>query len=312
MQMLRAKQGFSQIETLCVIGLIASVLALLGGANWHVQSSMQVRNTATAFLQAVKTARQYAIDHRCRTRVVFRAGLFGDDPIIATDAKQRTYRIFAFVVPTSAPGDSGQWVAVPGAQDDAHREWTRVELTPRSRGLVGRWLPCDLDPLERIVPDAVKVSSPLFERFDSDEPDPFYRENFHTPDSVWMLNVADPHEPAHCFSVYPEDYWMSPTAPGFVLLTGELPDRETCLDPLSGEMVKASSFWPGHTQFIGGESGAMDDLPGIEFQPDGSLPCVWTRELRVSFAFHDRPQLDYAVLIDTATGLSRLEQVEVR
>jgi type II secretory pathway pseudopilin PulG len=310
----KRNRGFSLTETLCVIGCIAAALAMLGGTTWHVQSSMQLRNSAAEFLQTVKTARQYAVDHRCRTRIAFRAGLFREDETTAANDALRTYRIHAFIVPSSTPGDAGRWVRLGGADTkEAHAEWARVELTPRSESLVGRWLVCDLDPKARRVADVVKVTSPLFERFRGDEPDKFFAENFYTPETTWAFDKCDPHEPKNCFSVFPENYRSTPAGAGPVLLTGALPAKEECLDPMTGVAVSASTFWPGDVRFIRGASAdGSEELPGIEFQPDGSLACVWTRELAFSFAYANRPQTNYVVLIDTATGLARIEQPAVK
>jgi hypothetical protein len=178
--------------------------------------------------------------------------------------------------------------------------------------LIGRWLPCELDPHHRRVSDAVKISTPLFERFVSDERDVFFAENFHTPETTWLLDVADPHEPGNCFSVFPEDYQLTPVAADPLLFAGKLPKDEKCLDPITGEVVEASTFWSGETQFIRSVNGQMEELPGIEFRPDGSLACIWTRELEVRFAFASRSHQDYVVLIDTATGFARIDQAEVR
>lgn len=317
MQKNHRRAGFSVLEVLCVMGCITAAIAMLGGTTWHVQSSMQLRNSATEFLQTIKTARQYAVQHRCRTRVALRAGLFSENPEIAAKAEQRTYRIRAFVIPSSQVGDSGRWVPVTTQRSgsgkknnaDAMAEWARMETAPRSESLVGRWIKCELDPHTRSVPDVVSVTSPLFERFRADEPDVFFEENFYSPETTWTRDVTDPYETANCFSAYPSDYWLTPTDEGAVLLTGTLPENEQCLDPITDSIVQASQFWPGSVEFIRGQNdSAMEELPGIEFQPDGSLACQWSSEIEIAFAYQNRPQTQYHVIIDVATGHARIAE----
>lgn len=305
------------VETLCVVGCIAVGLAVMGGSTWHVQSSMELRNTTSEFLQTVKTARQFAVSQRCRTRVVFRSGLHTQDEAIPASEESRSYRIHAFVIPSTAPGDAGRWVPVSGKEGNStaatSAEWARIELSPRSESMVGRWVTCSIDPSIRKVPETVKITSKLFERFKADDREVFFSENFYTPETTWTRDVVDPHSPENCFSVFPFDYRSSPIDLGPVVLTGELPDNEECLDPVTNEIVKASTFWPGHARYIRGmDPEKMEELPAVEFQPDGSLACVWTRELEFSFAYEKRPQGNFVVLINAATGLARMEQAQVK
>jgi hypothetical protein len=301
------QRGFNVLELLCVMGCVTIVLGMLGGTTWHVQSSMALRNTAADFLQAVKTARQYAVDHRCRTRIAFREGIFSDDPAVQAIDEERTYRIHAFIIPSSAPGDAGKWVEVGGKLTAHLTEWARVELIPRSESLVGRWLVCELDPKPRQIPDVVKISSLLFDHFNDDERDQFFADNFYTPETVWGPKGVDLYEFENCLSVFPRNYRCTPTDQGPVLLNGELPEKERCTDPFSGESVEAGTFWPGVVQFIRGmDDNAAKELPGIEFKSDGSLASTWTTQLEFSFACAQRKRSEYVVVIDAATGMARI------
>lgn len=301
------QRGFSLLETLCVVGCISVAIGLIGGSTWHVQSSMALRNSAAEFLQTVKTARQYAIDHQCRTRVAFRAGVYSDDATLRAKSEERTYRIHSFLIPSSAPGDAGRWVAVTNEAKPQQTEWARVELVPRSTSMVGRWTVCELDPKAKQISDVIKVTSPLFDHFRDDEPDQFFADNFFTPETTWTETGADPYQPRNCLSVYPDDYRRTPTDLGPFVLTGELPEKEKCFDPFSGETVQATQFWPGTVRFIGGANKeGTAELPGVEFGPDGSLACAWTPQLEFTFAYEKQPKTNFVVVIDTATGLARI------
>lgn len=302
-------------ETLSVVAILALAVGLAGGSVWHVLHSLQLRNSASEFLQVVKTARQYAVDHHCRTRVVFREGVWDPKKQNTKKEEERSYRTFAFVVPRSTAGDAGRWMpATANLEDDsAKMEWGRMEYASRSESLVGRWLVCDGDQQMRFVPETLLVTSPLFERFRAgEENEEFFRDNFHTPESTWTATGADPHEATNCLSAYPANYWRTPIDAGPLLLTGELPADERCFDPVSGETVPATQFWPGTMSFIRGSiASRTEELPGIEFHPDGSLACQWTDQLEFRFVVASRPQTEYIVAIDASTGRARLLDVEV-
>lgn len=303
----RHTRAFSLLELVCVVGIVAVAAGVLGGATWHVQSSMQLRVAAEEFVQSVKTARRYALDHQCRTRLAFRGSIFDGAP----EEEETSYRLLAFVVPSAAPGDAGRWVAVSSATatslPEARTEWARVELSPRSESLVGRWMACDLDPKPRKLPDAVTMTSAVFERFQANKHALFFAENFFTPESFWTSNVVHPHEPKNCLSIYPENYHLTPIDQGPVLIHAPLPESERCTDPMTGNSVAASLFWPGSVHFIRGvDASKLRELPALEFQPDGGLACTWTREIEVRFAFADRPQPSYRVAIDVVTGQTRI------
>lgn len=312
----RKSLGFSLTELLCVMGCVAVAAGILGGTTWHVQSSMKLRNTAEEFLQTVKSARHYAVTHRCRTRLAFRAGLFSHEAGVATDERQRTYRIHAFIDPTSNEKSMARWVELGGASmatsANSSREWAPMKTLPRSESLVGRWLVCDQEPIAHLVPDVVKVSSPLFEQFAVAEREVFFRQNFYAPETFWGQKQTEHYAPLNCFSGFPDDFWKTPVDAGPVLLTDRLPEDERCVDPRSGGTVAASQFWPGTVNFIRGvHSSRYEELPGIEFQPDGSLACMWTRELEFRFAPANRSAVHYVVLINSGTGLARIKQLEV-
>lgn len=290
---------------------LALVMGMLGGATWHVQSSMQLRTSAVEFVQAAKAARRYAIDHRCRTRIVFRSGLILGDASKPVAPEERSYRVLAFVVPTSRSADAAQWIQT-GQNGREASEFVRTELSPRSQSLVGRWMMCDAEPVSHSVSDAIRIASPLFDQFVKDGADEYFAENFYCPETVWNEDCLDPHEPANCYSIYPEDYHLSPVDRLPLLVRAELPESETCKDPLSGRVVPAAQFWPGEVEFIGGaDPEGARALPGIEFQPDGSLSSRSAEEVAVSFSYLQRPQTAYTVLIDPVTGLARIDEEPV-
>jgi len=316
MRLLPNRRAFTMPETLSVVAILALAVGLAGGSAWHVLHSLQLRNSASEFLQAVKNARQYAIDHHCRTRVVFREGVWDPAKKNTTVEEERSYRTFAFIVPRSTMGDTGRWVAVTAdiEDEDAKKEWARMELAPRSESMVGRWLVCEGDQQMRLVPNTLLVTSSLFERFNQGgEHDEFFRDNFHTPESAWAVRGADPHEFRNSLSAYPSDYWRTPIDAGPVLFSGEIPSDERCEDPVSGAIVPAAQFWPGTVSFIrGAQASKTEELPGIEFRPDGSLACQWTEQVEFRFAAASRPQTEYVVAIDAATGRVRLLDAETK
>lgn len=311
----RRHRAFSLAETLSVVAILAFAVAIAGGSTWQTLNALQLRNSAGEFLQVVKNARRFAIDHRCRTRIAFREGLWDPELAGRPTEEQRSYRTFAFVVPGSATGASGRWIALNDSENAPGplTEWARVESAPRSESLVGRWILCDLDPKPRHVPDVLRITSPLFERFVNDGREQFFRENFHTPETVWMEDGADPHEPANCLSAFPADYVRTPVDNGPLVITDKLPEDERCHDPATGGTIEAAKFWPGVVHFIRGSRASKSaELPALEFQPDGSLACTWAEEIEVRFAYTARPQTSYAVLIESATGRARLLDAEAK
>jgi prepilin-type N-terminal cleavage/methylation domain-containing protein len=301
--------GFSLLELLAVIGLIAVAAGLFGGTTWHVLSAMQLRSQAGELVQTLQNARRYAIDHACRTRVTFRRGLYA--PEDDASGQERSYQLHAFIVPTAATGAQARWVPLVWPAREKKQtlpaEWVRRAAAPRSPGLVGRWLVCDLQPKAKQLDAGLLLTSPLFQRFKTEARAEFFAANFFQPENVWGETSTDPHAAANCFAAFPEDYVRTPVDLGPVLLTGPLPEDEKCLDPQTGDSVQAAQFWPGTVSFIRGHGKSQsEELPGVEFAPDGSLVCTWTREVTFRLAQIDRPHPSYSIVIDTATGRARL------
>jgi hypothetical protein len=297
-----SRGGYSLIEILCVLGCVAVAAGLLGGASWHVHSSMEIRNTALDFLQTV--------EKRCRVRITFQKGPMALGAAASLPAEEFGYRVHAFIVP-SASETAARWVAMGPDSNETdggvRGEWIRVDQRPRSASLVGRWVRSDLDPHLHRVPDSIAVSSPILTRFHEQKRDAFFTENYHAPETTWRVHATDLYESANCYSFFPLNYWLTPMDEGAVLLSGKLPESEHCVNPANGTFVPASTFWPGSQSFIRGvDEEKLQELPGIEFRPDGSLAATWSATMEVSFAKANQPQQRFIVRIEQATGAARI------
>jgi hypothetical protein len=311
----RQSKGFSFVEVLTVVGIAATALALTGGISWHLLASMQLRTTATELLETLKSARRYAIDQRCRTRVAFRPGLYSSDPAVRAANPERSYRMHVFTIPGTRRAEGPRWMPVNSPLDEGKSPteipWTQLHSAPRSESLVGRWLVSDSARRRHIVPDAVDVLSPMFDQFQQDGAAAFFKANYFTPDSVWIAHAWDAASPENCYSHFPKDYHLTPADDGPVVIEGVLPEDEKCWDPKTRRMVSAQSLWSGEMMYVRGfKDTDLQELPGVEFLPDGSLAAAWTREIEFRVQPEGRMHPYYLVVIDTATGLARLVEEE--
>ncbi|MFP6904047.1 MAG: prepilin-type N-terminal cleavage/methylation domain-containing protein [Verrucomicrobiota bacterium] len=138
----RPVQGFSLLELLVVISLAMVLLVLAANTYTHATRRMEVQGEAEALAGLLRSARQYAMDHGTRTRVVFadpELDRFTDGVLTSN----RSYAAYALYLPNLPNGGTE---LMPFKYGD-HRgssyllEFAAMPFTSIPSGFVAQWRP---------------------------------------------------------------------------------------------------------------------------------------------------------------------------
>ncbi|MFH1066983.1 MAG: prepilin-type N-terminal cleavage/methylation domain-containing protein [bacterium] len=293
---LRRCRAFSLLELMAVMAVAAVLLSLAAPLVLPKQTTL--RQEAERFASALKTARQYAVTHGARTRLVF-----ADEELsAATDGKLKpfqAYGLYAFYIPQK-----------PDAPDASAASGGLWFITPPE--FVGQWTPLPACRDWRRLPEGMTLECPMFQQA-RDEAG--LRKLFFNPSNVWTEAVGDFLSSAHGASVFPLNYWQTPYPLAFSLTTSSRPPSDAPAAwpsdfPYTYFEVGSSKVGQAEDAVNGGSGRKFFNLCGVEFDPDGQP--VFAENAPLVFRFSAVPSSDccFEVSLDKTTGAVSLKKSE--
>lgn len=286
-------RAFSLLELMAAIAVVAVLLSMVTPLVLPKQTTL--RQEAERFAEALKTARQYAMVHGARTRLVF-----ADEELSeATDNKFKpfqAYGLYTFYIPRK-----------PDAPDAAATKDPLWFITPPE--FVGQWMP--LPPCRdwRKLPEGIVAECALLQEA-KDEAG--LKKLFFNPPDYWDESGRDFLSSTHSASVYPRNYWQTPYPLAFSLATASCPPADapaawpkdfsyTYFDIASSKVgqVEDATCGKGDRKFF--------NLCGVEFDPNGRPTFEGDEPLIFKFSTVS-PSCCFEVLLDKATGTVSLKR----
>ncbi|MCW1886045.1 hypothetical protein OKA04_15005 [Luteolibacter flavescens] len=297
--------GWSLVELLVVVTVMGFVASAMAGAMHWLSGRHQAREAALEFQSMVREASALARREMAPVRLAFllpgsgdaleRAGVGDGD-----DAPETGCRLLVFRVP-------GRHLPVQSllAPEDDIVPALPVARTPRFSSTTGGWTAA---PNRRTWTRWQKVD------LGGDFVRAYTEQGFEAvtgkyqcrPETTWSEVDDGRGSQADAYSIYPEDFALSPFRDLRGIVTAVLPGDESVT--LSGTgRVSAGDVFGGqevpHWSERSGESRAdRVELPAIDFMPDGGLACREDEE-ELEFHFGDQGKdSHWIVKIRTSDG----------
>ncbi len=316
----RELRGFSLVELLAVLGVMAGIVGLAATAALPNRDHKVPEEAAQQLSQLMGMASQLAVEKRAPVRLVFvRQSVVTGVPVGEAERDPVVECVlYVFHVPKAGhqevvwrtPGDSH---AVRGG-DALERIPVTAPGLPQE--LVGQWMRHSHHPVRFSKPDGpvLTFSSPLLEDFEKLESDEFDAKYLWAPPYRWQAGNPDPWSGFSQASPYPEDMAMVSYPQGAVLKEQALPATARLYDPQSASWVGADQFWKSDVPIphfaVEEDEQTKWRLPCVDFDPTGRLSGNQGGALSFEFQTPTLPDLILELHWETEAG-SRMDWVSL-
>lgn len=293
--------GWSLVELTVVIALMGVIASTLAGAMHWMAAKQSAKQAAGDFQSMVRQASALARREMVPVRLVFilpdsadaleRAGI--------EDAEKKPAagcRLLLFKVP-------GRHLPIQSLQAPAGDEGPVMPVArmPRFESMTGAWTAAPNNNGWRRWPK-VKVSGDLVKVYSEQGFVAGAKKFQFQPKTIWSENESAKANP---YSIYPEDFALSPYRDLRTVITSKLPARESVSTAGKGRLTAEDVFGDQelpHWSARENRSNKADrvELPALDFLPDGGLACREDVE-ELEFRFADEGEMSrWVVKVRTA------------
>ncbi|MFT5496531.1 MAG: prepilin-type N-terminal cleavage/methylation domain-containing protein [Kiritimatiellia bacterium] len=268
--------GFSLLELLVVIAIATILLSLSAGTYKQTTRRMEIQGEAEALASLLRSARQYAMDHRVRTRVVF-ADQELEEFSKGVLSGERSYAAYALYIPALPNGGTEFLSFKYGDVRSSGKflpEFASMPFNSVPSGFVAQWRPMPGEEEWRTPPPRVGIqafgwpeaslktgyANPDFfqqsiakkaKRLPRQSRDRWLSDYYFNPAKFWDHTSTRYYYPNTPFARYPQNYFQTPFPLAYPLTKSRLMPEEpsVIINPNNNNPFTYAEMWTGNQDY---------------------------------------------------------------